>query len=229
MADLRKAIAAIGKQMVSCDCKCKGVARMPSRGILPRCLILEDDGRAAGTGVIVCGLNPGTGTKQGQKRQEEYYLDHGVSYDTEVKFWDEQQHGYPYYEKLRNLVIALKIPGPILWTDTVKCQKEDVTKAFSHSEFPATVRRCIANYLHRELEACPPEWIAIGVGRDAFATLSLVCPKRFVLGVPHCTGQYANKDFGGLFDSGRIRPQFMKQFRDARAKEPTGALWLTAR
>jgi hypothetical protein len=178
----------------------------------------------------VCGLNPGTGTRRKQEQQQKYYVDHGASYGSEVEFWKEKQHGYLYHEKLRKLVNALNLAGPILWTDTVKCQKGDNTKTFSHSDFPATVRRCVAKYLDRELEACPHEWIAIGVGRDAFAALSLVCPKRFVLGVPHCTGLYAAKtNFDGLFDKDKLRPEFMKQFQDALDKEPTGALWLTSK
>ena len=226
MGKLRNAITDIGKQMVACAWKCEGVARMPSRGILPRGLILEDDGRTAGAGAVVCGLNPGKSNKQQQK----YYVDQGASYDSVVNLWYEETHDCPYYRKLRALVKALNLAGPILWTDTVKCQKGDDTKTFSHSDFSSTVRRCIANYLHHELEACPRDWIAIGVGRDAFATLSLVCPKRFVLGVPHPTGLYAAKtNFDGLFDKDKLRPKFMKQFQDARDKEPTGALWLTSR
>ena len=179
----------------------------------------------------MCGLNPGTGTKQQQKQQQDYFLKHGAGYDSEVEFWNEET-GYKhlYYQKLRKLVNSLDLAGPILWTDTVKCQKMGDTKSFSHSDFPATVRRCVAHYLHRELEACPPEWIAIGVGRDAFAALSLVCPKRFVLGVPHCTGLYASKtNFDRLFDKDHLRPEFMKRFQEARDKEPNRALWLTSK
>jgi hypothetical protein len=201
---------------------------MPSLGILPRYLVLEDDGRTADDGAIVCGLNPSPGNSE----QRDYYESHGASYDSLVHFWNERKRRKepPYYQRLRKLVNALRITGPILWTDTVKCEKRGDTKTFSHSRFPATVRRCVARYLHQELEACPHDWIAIGVGRDAFATLSLVCPKRFVLGVPHCTGQFgAQKDFADLFDGDRLKPKFMKQFRDARAMDKTGALWFTAK
>jgi len=126
-------------------------------------------------------------------------------------------------------VDALNLAGPILWTDTVKCEKQAQLPAFSHLRFPDTVRRCAANYLHSELAACPSDWIAIGVGRDAFTTLSLLCPDRFVLGVPHCTGQYAaSAQFDSLFIGDRLRPQIMLRFQRAQADEPTGALWLTA-
>jgi hypothetical protein len=66
------------------------------------------------------------------------------------------------------------------------------------------------------------------VGKDAFATFSLLCPDRFVLGVPHCTGRYSAKDFDGLFDDkARLRPQFVERLTEARAKDKNGALWLT--
>jgi hypothetical protein len=193
-------------------------------------LILEDGGRAAGPGVVVCGLNPSKSTRQAQQ----YYLNNRASYASVENFWREEI-GYDrqYYVKLRALVRALKIKGPILWTDTVKCQKGDDTKKFAHRDFPATARRCVASYLLRELEACPGSWMAIGVGRDAFATLSWLCPKRFVLGVPHCTGQYAAKtSFDGLFvdqDRKRLRPELMERFEGARAREENGSLWLTAK
>jgi len=145
---LREAILEIGGQMVVCAKDCEGIVCEQREGILPRCLILEDDG------------------KSGDK--------------------------------------------------------------FSHSLFPHTVRRCVANYLHRELEACPPTWMAIGVGREAFAALSLVCPNRFVMGVPHCTGQYANRFFDELFDGEQLLPRIMQEFQELRDVEPTGALWLTA-
>jgi hypothetical protein len=206
---------------------------MPKKGILPRCLILEGDGGTAGPGVIVCGLNPGAGAGAQAKRQREYYLANGAGYSAEVNFWEIEQKGYPYYEKLRKLVRALKITGPILWTDTVKCQKWDKAKRFTQSRFRATVHRCAARHLHRELAACPADWIAIGVGRDAFATLSLLCPGRFVLGVPHCMGQYdAPRNFAGLFgkhDKDELRRRFVKKFQDARDEEPAGLLWLSAK
>ncbi len=232
MSKLRNKITAIGEQMVKCNSVCDGVAtRRPNEGILPRCLILEDAGRTDGVGAIVCGLNPGTGTRQNLKQQQEYYVAQGASYGSEVEFfWNQGQRDYVYYKKLRKLVNALGLAGPILWTDTVKCQKKDDKKSFNHSDFSATVRRCVGKYLHQEVEACPDKWIAIGVGRDAFAALRLVCLKHFVLGVPHCTGQFAAKtNFDELFDKDKLRPKFMKQFHDARNREPTGELWLTSK
>ena len=198
---------------------------MPNLGILPRCLILEDDRRTGCAGAVVCGLNPARSKKQ----EQDYYIAHGVNYESVVAFWTAHIRHIQYYQKLRKLVNALDLTGPILWTDTVKCEKQAQLPAFSHSLFPDTVRRCAANYLHQELEACPRDWVAIGVGRDAFTTLSLLCPGRFVLGVPHCTGQYAaSSQFDHLFAGNRLQPQIMLRFQKARCSEPTGALWLTA-
>ena len=76
---------------------------------------------------------------------------------------------------------------------------------------------------------CPRDWIAIGVGRDAFTTLSLLCPSRFVLGVPHCVGRFrASAQFDGLFIQDGLRPQITQRFQGAEAAESTGALWLAS-
>jgi len=55
---LREAIDRIGEQMVNCTMTCKGVAPVSRKGVLPRCLILEDDGRNGAAGAIV--FPPGT-------------------------------------------------------------------------------------------------------------------------------------------------------------------------
>jgi hypothetical protein len=211
--------------MVSCVMNCRGIARQQNLGILPRCLVLEDNREADGIGSIICGLNPA----RCNKSEQNYYIQHGATYDSVTEFWHTQICKISYYQKLRKLADALNFSGPILWTDTVKCEKQPQLQSFSHYSFPDTVRRCTANFLHRELAACPSDWIAIGVGRDAFATLSLVCPNRFVIGVPHCTGQHGARDkFDKLFDGNQLLPQVMKRFQDAKNSEPTGALWLSA-
>ncbi len=215
----------IGARMVGCAMKCRGITRAQNLGILPRCLILEDEGRKESSGAIVCGLNPA----MSKKEERNYYITHGASYESVVKFWNANIRDIPYYQKLRRLVDALNLAGPILWTDTVKCEKQYLLQGFSHYSFPDTVRRCTANYLHMELAACPPNWIAIGVGRDAFTTLSLLCPSRFVLGVPHCVGQRgASGQFDSLFIGDRLKSHVVAKFQNAQAEEPTGALWLTA-
>lgn len=222
---MQELIHNIGARMVGCAMKCRGVARAQNLGILPRCLILESEGRMEGSGAIVCGLNPA----RSKKEEQQYYITHGASYESVVEYWNTHIRHIPYYQKLRRLVDALNVAGPILWTDTVKCEKHKGLQGFSHSSFPDTVRRCTANYLHPELAACPPDWIAIGVGHDAFTTLSLICPGRFVLGVPHCVGQGgAGERFDNLFIGNRLKPQVVAKFQSARSAEPTGALWLTA-
>jgi hypothetical protein len=222
---MRESINKIGARMVACANQCRGVARDQGNGILPRCLILENDGRLGSAGSIVCGLNPARCKKQ----ERAYYITHGANYESVVDFWNMQIRYIQYYVKLRKLVNALGLSGPILWTDTVKCEKQANLSAFSHLKFPDTVRRCAAYYLHQELSVLPHEWIAIGVGRDAFAALSLLCPDRFVLGVPHCTGQYiASGQFDELFTKGLLRPLVIQRYQDARIAEPKGALWLTS-
>ena len=117
-----------------------------------------------------------------------------ASYGSEVEFfWNQGQRDYVYYKKLRKLVKMRWSRWSDSRTDTVKCQKKDDKKSFNHSDFSATVRRCVGKYLHQEVEACPDKWIAIGVGRDAFAALRLVCLKHFVLAFPIVPGNLLPK------------------------------------
>jgi hypothetical protein len=70
----------------------------------------------------------------------------------------------------------------------------------------------------------------IGASRDSFDTLSYECPERFVLGVPHPTARYWKTGFDYLFlDGKQLRPEYLKQFQDARAKDKIGKLRFTGK
>ena len=103
---LRKVIHQIGTRMVACAMQCNGIARKQSEGILPRCLILEDDGKRTGEGAIVCGLNPGTNLRNARDEQE-YYVSQGATYDSVVSYWQTSLIEHTYFRRLRTLVNAL--------------------------------------------------------------------------------------------------------------------------
>jgi hypothetical protein len=66
-------IDGIGIKLVNCKLKCEGIRNEPEKGVLPRCLILEKNGRPANDlavpECIVVGINPGTS----RGRERGYY------------------------------------------------------------------------------------------------------------------------------------------------------------
>lgn len=183
--DLDAVIRSIGQRLVACTLTCEGTQRDPEHGIIPRCLVLETDGRANGPGVAVVGLNPG----RSSEREQRFYQKNGICYQSVLDFWGESARpakNVAYYRRLRNLMDDLGLTGPILWTELVKCESP-------RGEHPPlqTCRTCMDNFLARELEEIP-DWSLVGVGREAFTALAYRYPTRTVLGVPYPTGSYGH-------------------------------------
>lgn len=82
---LQREITAIGERLVACQEKCQGINRNQAVGVLPRCLILETEGRKASRGSIVCGINPAPAPK----REVEFYRKNGASYRSLLAWWEE--------------------------------------------------------------------------------------------------------------------------------------------
>lgn len=202
----------IGAEMVACAMACGGIHRDQAIGSLPRCLVLEQ--REGGTGCAVVGINPG----RASAREREFYLAHGCSYDAVVGFWREVNgFGHPYYVRLRRLVDALGVAGPILWTELAKCES-----ALGISGLPPlqTLRSCTGRYLLREIAALPLAAPVLAVGGEAFKACAYLCPDRAVVGVPHPTGSRGH--FARLFFEGVLLRSVREQFGRTRG----GAVWL---
>lgn len=191
--------------MVACQENCDGILRSPERGIPPRGLILETDGRRGVKGSIVCGINPG----RALAREASALREAGATYEAVLRSWDEQAiKDVPYYQRLRSFVTGVGLFGPILWTNLAKCQNRSETSRLSTNDHPDTFRKCFVAFLENELGICPAEWPIIAAGREVYLALLFLCPNRTIIGVPHPTGPYARNQFQNLFLSGwKLRPK----------------------
>ncbi len=176
------------------------------KGIMPRCLIYEEDGRndpAKGAkGVVIVGINPG----RSRKSEREYYKNRKDKYESIVEYWNEEIGNRPYYTRCRAFVDSIGLSGPILWTELVKCESQRDVKLSVQ-----TIRDSINRYLFKELEIIPKDWPLIGVGNQAFEILSYRFPDRMVVGIPHAAGSYGQ--FNKLFSSNRINPKAKKYIK----------------
>ncbi len=82
-------IHSIAKEMVDCMQHCEGITNDPEKGILPRCLILEDT-NTGGAGAAVVGINPG----KAKKGEREFYVREGRSYAQVLAYWQSNLPSY---------------------------------------------------------------------------------------------------------------------------------------
>jgi len=186
----------IGERLVHCELACVGIINEPKIGVLPRCLILENNECSADNRTrpdcIVVGISPGISGP----RERGYYMKEGISYESVKEYFFSGSRPISrekYFSQLRKIVGELGLGTAILWTDLCKC--EDKTKGISPPM--QTFRTCVRNFLRNELELFPAAPL-IAVGNQSFQALCYLFPDRFVIGVPHPTGSYGN--FSQLFN-----------------------------
>ena len=219
--DLASHIDEIGRELVRCGIHCRGIALNHSEGILPRCLILETEGRAEGKGSVIVGINPG----RSKAREREFYRLNGQTYEQEVRYWQQYIARHPYYRRLRNFADELGFKGAILWTELVKCEN-----ASAESGLPPlqTFRTCTETYLQRELKAVPNDWALIAVGTESYKALAYMFASRVVIGVPHPTG--SRGQFARLFDRDkRLLPEVKAQTENISNGGRGEAVWLSVK
>ncbi len=204
-------IDVIGAKLVACQKGCEGIACNQEIGVLPRCLMLETEGRSQEMGSVIVGLNPG----RSKTREREFYRLNGQTYDQEKAFWDLEISQHQYYKRLRRLVDDFGLSGAILWTELVKCEN-------SAADLPPlqTFRTCSDTYLKQELKEIPDSWPLIAVGRKSYDALAYMFAERIVVGVPHPTGSFGNH-FHGLFGS-----DLQARFTEISKSTPNQAIWL---
>jgi hypothetical protein len=186
ITELAQRIREIGDRLVRCPLQCEGIIRDPSRGILPRSLLLESADRREYQGSVALGINPG----RCPEREQTYYLAHGNTFEAEVAFLTTsviQKH--PYHAGIRKFADAAGLAGPILWTELVKCENPPRVKGIPPL---GTLRTCVNRFLLEELRLVPTSWPIIAIGRKPFELVAIMFPARVVLGIPHPTGSYGH-------------------------------------
>jgi hypothetical protein len=106
---LKEAINSIGERLVACQNYCAGVTNDLGKGVLPRCLVLETNGRSYSQGAVIVGINPA----ESNGSERDFYIKNGATYDQVVSYWTRLQGSNRYYTKMHHLINALEIGGPL--------------------------------------------------------------------------------------------------------------------
>jgi hypothetical protein len=216
MPILEKEIRSIGADLVRCNERCAGIHHDIEEGILPRCLLFERAGRNE-RGCFSAGINPG----RSRRRERAFYMQTGARYDALIDFWDKEIKDVPYYRRLRQLVNAMGISGPIIWSDLAKCENAPDVEGLIPLQ---TLRTCSGRFLRRELEIVPADWPVIAVGTEAYKALAYLEPRRTVIGVPHPTGSRGN--YFALFENSGLKSNVARHAKMALESEVPIAIWL---
>jgi hypothetical protein len=121
MTTIREKIDQIGAALVRDTFTYPDIVCKSEKGIIPRCLILEEkDREESARGAVVVGINPG----RASDKECAYYLENGCSYDAVKDYWwHNLGYNHRYYKQLREFLNESGIRGPILWTEPVHCEK----------------------------------------------------------------------------------------------------------
>jgi hypothetical protein len=198
MTKLSTRINKIGSRLVSCTINCVDISNIPSQGIIPRALFLEEKNRKGEIGCVMVGINPGPCAINSPEAN--YYLKNGVNYNSVVGYFQECGSVYKYYRHLRDFINCMGLTGPILWTELVKCQCASGTKHLSLN----TSRICANEYLKKEIDIVPENWPIIAAGSEPYNLLKYIFLTRPVLGIPHTN---TRGEFPNMFE-GKGRTKF---------------------
>ena len=182
--DLKKEIQNIGREVTNCPRRCKGIVKERGRGIIPRGLILEEDGSRR-LGCVIVGINPGNAKEKERNHFRNCYIEKAPLYECYCHFWEEKLKNARYYSNLRDLARRLGFKGAILWTELCKCERDKRRYRVVPIQ---TLVTCMESFLKRELEAVNSNVPIIAASNIAYQALCYSFPDRFIIGVPHPTG-----------------------------------------
>ena len=168
------------KILIACPMGCGGVINEPSKGIIPRCLVLEN--RRKGKGAIVVGLNPG----KCPRAERSFFVQHKNDPKAFRKYFFQKIKNITYFKRARNILSLLGYEGDILWTDLVKCQCSG-----KNGVIPVqTMRTCISKFFKNEIKEVFPKYTIFTLGNKAFEFCALSFPNHLIIGLPHTSGSY---------------------------------------
>jgi len=209
-------IKQLWNELLSCSSSCDGVNKDKSKGIIPRCLFLETDGRNLELeGCVIVGLNPGPSSIFERNNYLEMIKDNTI----ENLFKENPKH--KYYTSLRKFTKSAELDGVILWTELVKCE----CSAKNNAEgIPIqTYRFCVEKHLKKEVEALNEDWVILAVGRETHKALSYLYPKKSIIGIPHPTASHGQ--FAKLFEGDNFKENIKEEIRKARSAKGN-SVWL---
>jgi hypothetical protein len=192
--DFRDELFKHGQQMTNCqfgsENPCKGIHYDRSKGVIPRCLFLEErEATSTEEITVVIGLNPGKA-----RVKEKKALANETDYQKVRDYFDEEYLSHPFYRRATALVNGLGFKGPILWTEIAKCEGSGIWRE--------TMVFCASHYLVKEIALAKKHFTKVRfivLSQTAFNPLIFLLNTDKVMGVPHPTGAYGSK-FSGMFD-----------------------------
>jgi len=212
----------LGAELVNCRDGCSGIWHDQVIGVIPRSLFLERPAATA-RGCLAVGLNP----SRSSESERRFYRDVELTYDRVREYRLKGYCGHrlindiPYFGRTRTVIEQLGLHGPILWSNLAKCENQKDRKDLPPIQ---TLRHCTQRFLKRELDVCPPEWIVLGIGWEAFRTVAYLVPERGVIGIPHPTGGF--RDFRKLLSNGILLEDLKKRALHAMRLNEPEAVWL---
>jgi hypothetical protein len=192
------------KDLIGCRMGCAGIVNKPEKGIVPRCLVLEQ--RNVGKGAIVVGLNPG----KCQKEEMQFFMDNQNDPKAFEKYFFQKIKNISYFKRARNILSLLGFKGDILWTDLVKCQCVGENGIIPIQ----TMRVCISKFFKKEIESVFPRYTIFALGNKAFEFCSLSFPKHLVVGLPHTSGSFGT--FVHLYQKVEKNPEKFQKIISAK-------------
>jgi len=207
--DLKKEIQNIGREVTNCPRRCKGIVKGLGRGIIPRGLILEEDGSRR-LGCVIVGINPGNAKEKERNHFRNCYIKKAPLYECYCHFWEEKLKNARYYSNLRDLARRLGFKGAILWTEVCKCERDKRRYRVVPIQ---TLVTCMESFLKRELEAVNSNVPIIAASNIAYQALCYSFPDRFIIGVPHPTGSKGHfKELLRYIDKAKKRIEKAKNY-----------------
>jgi hypothetical protein len=179
MKAFKEVIEDIGQNMTTCELACDGIYSNPAKGILPRCLFVEERGNQGLMHItIAIGMNPGIANEDEMERLKGVTC-YSTACEKLARYADND-----YYKRCTWLIDDLKLDGDILWTEVVKCQNEVPRR----NPNVYTSAFCAGRYLFQEVKAAKERYdkvTILTIGKEVYNQMIFMFPEDKIVGVYH--------------------------------------------